>query len=133
MFTEREIELVRETWAAASKDPAAASALFYGKLFEVAPGVKPLFTGDMKEQGLKLMQMIGIAVHNMDRIDEIKPALIELAERHDDYGAEPEHYPVVGSTLIDTLATALGDAFTPEAEAAWTKTYGAVASVMLER
>ena len=80
MFTDREIELVRTTWSDASKDPAAAAALFYGRLFEVAPSVKPLFSGDMKEQGLKLMQMIGIAVNNMDKIDTIVPALVQLAE-----------------------------------------------------
>jgi nitric oxide dioxygenase len=133
MFTDREIELVRGTWAKASQDPSAAAALFYGRLFEVAPDVKPLFTADMKEQGLKLMQMIGIAVNNMHQIESIVPALHELAERHDDYGAVPEHYPVVGQVLIETLDKALGDEFTDEAEEAWAKTYGALATVMLER
>ena len=66
MFTDREIEVVRGTWAKASADPDAAAALFYGKLFETAPAVKPLFTADMKDQGRKLMQMIGIAVNNID-------------------------------------------------------------------
>lgn len=133
MFTDREIEVVRETWAKASADPDAAATLFYGKLFEAAPGVKPLFTADMKEQGRKLMQMIGIAVNNMENIEQIVPALIELGERHDKYGAEDDHYPVVGEVLIDTLRTALGDEFTDEADLAWARTYAAVASVMLSR
>ena len=133
MFTDREIELVRSTWAAASADPDAAATLFYGKLFEAAPGVKPLFSSDMKEQGRKLMQMIGVAVNNMHRIEEIVPALIELGERHDDYGAEPGHYPVVGSVLLDTLSTALGDEFSDEAALAWGRTYDALSSVMLSR
>ena len=130
MFTKEEIELVRSTWQPVSADPAAAATLFYGRLFEVAPEVKPLFTGDMKEQGLKLIQMVGIAVHNMERIEEIVPALQELGERHVGYGAEDAHYPVVGDVLIETLASALGDQFTDEARAAWTKTYGALAAVM---
>ncbi len=133
MFTEDEISIVRENWAKASADPDAAAGIFYGKLFETAPGVKPLFSGDMKQQGRKLMQMISIAVNNMDRIEEIVPALVELGERHDDYGAETAHYPVVGEVLIDTLRTALGDEFTDEAEAAWSKTYSAIASVMISR
>lgn len=134
MFTDQEIKIVRETWAMASTDPDAAASLFYGKLFEAAPDVKPLFTADMTDQGRKLMQMIGIAVNNMDRIEQIVPALIELGERHDDYGAQDAHYPVVGEVLIDTLRAALGDAFfTEEAEQAWARTYSAVASVMLSR
>lgn len=131
MFTDREVELVRTTWEAAARDPDAAAALFYGKLFEAAPSVKPLFSGDMKDQGRKLMQMLSFAVKNMERIEQIIPALIELGERHEGYGAEPDHYPVVGTVLLDTLATALGDDFTDEAEQAWSKTYNALSSVML--
>ncbi len=130
MFTEREIELVRDTWGQVAGDPDGAAQLFYGRLFETAPEVKPLFTGDMSEQGRKLMQMIGIAVNNMDRVEEIVPALQDLGRKHIGYGVVDEQYPIVGEVLLGTLASALGDAFTEEASAAWAKTYGALASVM---
>lgn len=133
MFTDKEIRVVKETWGQVSGDPDAAAALFYGRLFEVAPDVKPLFASDMKEQGRKLMQMIGVAVNNMDRIEQIVPALIELGERHDQYGTLPEHYPVVGAVLVETLERALGDAFTEEARSAWLRTYGALSGVMISR
>ena len=132
MFTENEMVLVRSSWAAVAEDPDAAAALFYGRLFEAAPSVKPLFSSDMKEQGRKLLQMIGIAVNNMDRIESIIPAVQDLGVRHVEYGAEAEHYPVVGAVLLDTLATALGDAFTDDTRAAWAKTYGALATVMTD-
>lgn len=130
MFTEREIELVRTTWAPVSANPDAAAELFYTRLFETAPAVRPLFPEDMKLQGRKLMQMIGVAVHNMHRIDEVIPALIELGERHEGYGAEAAHYPVVGAVLLETLGAALGADFDDEARAAWSKTYDALAGVM---
>ncbi len=132
MFTESEIAIVRDTWQPVAADPGAAAALFYGRLFEAAPEVKPLFKGDMDEQGRKLMQMIGIAVNNMHDVEKIIPALEKLGAAHAAFGAEPEHYPVVGDVLIGTLAVALGDAFTEEARAAWAKTYGALASVMIQ-
>lgn len=132
MFTDKEIELVRKTWGIAGADPDAAATLFYGKLFAAAPGVRPLFPDDMKAQGQKLMTMIGVAVNNMDKVEEIVPALEALGRRHVDYGAVPDHYPVVGDVLIDTLATALGDDFTDDARAAWAKTYGVLSSVMLD-
>jgi hemoglobin-like flavoprotein len=130
MFTEQEIQLVRSTWEPVSADPDAAAALFYGRLFETAPAVKPLFTGDMNEQGRKLMKMINLAVQSMDKIDEIVPALQALGKKHVAWGAQDAHYPVVGEVLIGTLAAALGDDFSDEARAAWIKTYGALASVM---
>ena len=132
MFTDREIELVRASWGEVAKDADQAAAMFYGRLFEVAPEVKPLFTSDIVEQGRKLMQMIGLAVNNMERIETIVPALQTLGENHKrDYGAAPEHYDVVGAVLLETLETALGDAFTDETRASWEKTYGAVSSVMI--
>jgi hemoglobin-like flavoprotein len=130
VLSEREIDLLRMTWARAAVDPDTVAALFYGRLFEAAPEVKPLFTSDMRQQGRKLMQMLGIAVHNAHRLQSTVPALRELGERHETYGAQAAHYPVVGEVLLGTLATALGSDFTAEARAAWTKTYGILASVM---
>jgi len=132
VFTEREIELVGKTWEIAGADPDAAATLFYGKLFAKAPGVRPLFPEDMKAQGQKLMQMIGVAVNNMATVEQIIPALEACGRRHVDYGALPDHYPVVGEVLLDTLATAVGDDFTDEARDAWAKTYGILSSVMLD-
>ncbi len=132
MFTDREIELVRKTWEVAGADPDAAAALFYGKLFAKAPAVRPLFPEDMKAQGQKLMQMIGVAVNNMSEIEKVVPAVEACGQRHVDYGALPDHYPVVGEVLLDTLATALGDDFTDEAREAWAKTYGVLSTVMID-
>jgi hemoglobin-like flavoprotein len=132
MFTEKEIELVRTSWDAVGGDVDGAAALFYGKLFAAAPAVRPMFPEDMKAQGQKLMQMIGTAVNNMERVEQIVPALEALGKRHVGYGALPDHYPVVGEVLLDTLATALGDDFTDEMRAAWAKTYGILSSVMVE-
>ena len=47
--------------------------------------------------------------------------LKELGARHADYGIQQEHYPIVGEALIETLAAALGDDFTPEAKSEWLK------------
>ena len=41
---------------------------------------------------------------------------------------EPEHYEWVGAALIDTLATALGDAFDADTKAAYLCVYGESAS-----
>ena len=131
MFSEREIELVRNTWNPVAADRDGSAALFYGRLFQVAPEVIPLFNGDMRSQGRKLMQMIGVAVHNMHRLEELLPALRRLGARHRTYGARPEHYPVVEAALMAMLTEALGHAFTDEAKTAWEKTYRTVATAML--
>ena len=77
--------------------------LFYGRLFEIAPEVKPLFKGDMTEQGKKLMQMLAVAVNGLPKLDTIVPAVQDMGVRHNDYGVAPEHYDSVGAALLWTL------------------------------
>jgi len=58
--------LVQDSWEKVAPIADTAAGLFYGKLFELDPALKPLFKdSDMKEQGKKLMQMIGAAVKGL--------------------------------------------------------------------
>ncbi len=123
--------LVQESWEKVKPISETAAELFYGKLFELDPGVKPMFAdSNMQEQGRKLMTMIGTAVSGLDHLDKLIPAVQDLGKRHVGYGVTAEHYDTVAAALLDTLAKGLGDDFTPEAEEAWTVTYTTLATVM---
>lgn len=86
----------------------------------------------MAEQGRKLMDMIGMVVAGLERVDELVPAVAELGRRHAGYGAQPAHYDVVADCLLWTLAQGLGEEFTPDVRAAWTEAYGLLAATMIE-
>ena len=131
-MTPEQIEMVQETWQDVSAISEQAAELFYGKLFELDPNVKPLFTSDMKEQGKKLMQTIGICVTGLTKLDDILPAVQELGRRHIDYEVEESHYDTVGNALLWTLEQGLGKKFTPEVAEAWALTYTTLAGVMKE-
>jgi truncated hemoglobin YjbI len=68
-MTLEEISLVQNTWAKVVPIKEAAAELFYGKLFELDPALKPLFKGDIMEQGRKLMAMIDVAVNGLARLE----------------------------------------------------------------
>lgn len=129
-MTPQQIDLVQTTWAQVVPIQETAAKLFYGKLFELDPSLKPLFKGDIKEQGVKLMKMIGVAVNGLTRLGEIVPAVQDLGRRHVPYGVKSGHYDTVGAALLWTLETGLGAAFTPEVKEAWSKTYATLATVM---
>ena len=129
-MTPEQVKLVQQSFAQVAPIADEAADLFYDRLFESAPGVRPLFPDDMAEQKKKLMQMLATAVANLHRVDEILPALEDLGRRHVDYGTRSEHYDTVGEALLWTLEQDLGEAFTPEVEEAWTKTYTMIAEVM---
>ncbi len=121
---------VRASFAKVAEIAPQAAAIFYGRLFDLDPALKPLFKGDMNEQGRKLMAMIGTAVANLDRLDTIVPAVQALGRAHVTYGVKPAHYDTVGAALLWTLGQGLGDAFTLPVEAAWTEAYTVLATVM---
>jgi hemoglobin-like flavoprotein len=129
-MTPEQVVLVKNSWALVTPIADKAAELFYGKLFELDPELKSLFTGDMTEQGRKLMNMINTAVNSLDRLEAIVPAVEQLGERHAGYGVKDEDYDTVGAALLWTLETGLGEAFTPEVKEAWTITYNVLASTM---
>jgi hemoglobin-like flavoprotein len=122
--------LVRDSFAKVVPIAEPAAAMFYARLFDLDPSLKPLFKGDMPEQGRKLMAMIGTAVANLDKLETIVPAVQALGRRHAGYGVPAESYDTVGAALLWTLGQGLGDAFTPAVEAAWTEAYTVLATVM---
>ena len=130
-MTPNEIELVQSSFAKVVPISGQAAALFYTRLFELAPEVRALFKGDMVEQGRKLMTMLGSVTRGLNDLDTLVPVAQRLAVRHVGYGARPAHYAVVGAALIDTLDKGLGAEFTSDVRAAWEKAYGTLSGVMI--
>jgi len=129
-MTPEQIALVQTSFAQVLPIADIAAALFYGRLFELDPSLKPLFKGDMQEQGRKLMTMIRVVVNGLNRIDQLVPAVQELGRRHARYGVQDAHYDTVGAALLATLHQGLGEAFTPDVAAAWATAYGLLADTM---
>lgn len=130
-MTDAEIELVRESFAHLHRRKVETAAMFYGRLFEIAPEVRPLFTGDIAAQGVKLMETLTVAIATLRDPGGLTALLKKLGRAHHGYGVEARHYDSVGAALIWTLRTSLGPAFTPELERAWTSLYRDVANTMI--
>lgn len=131
-MTPQQITLVRDSFKQVLPIREQAAELFYNRLFEIAPETRPLFKGDMRSQGAKLMAAIATVVNALDKLETVLEPVQAMARRHVGYGVTEEHYAVVGEALLWTLGRGLGDAFTPEVEAAWAIAYGALSGVMIE-
>lgn len=131
-LSESDIVLIQESFSQVAPIADQAAGLFYNRLFEIAPEVRPLFKSDITEQGKKLMSTLAIVVNGLRDLGAIVPVAQDLAKRHVGYGVQAAHYEPVGAALIWTLGQGLGEAFTPETEAAWVKAYGVLSGVMIE-
>ncbi len=130
-MTPADAALVKSSFDKVKPIAADAAALFYGRLFEIAPEVKPLFKGDMSEQGRKLMTTLAVVVNGLDNLPSILPAASALAKKHVGYGVKPAHYAPVGAALLWTLERGLGPAWTQPLAAAWTNAYTTLSGFMI--
>jgi len=126
-----QIRLVQETFDKVRPISEEAAKLFYNRLFELAPSLRSLFKGDMKTQGIMLMQMLDYAVTCLDKPDTLIPTIQDLGKRHVGYGVKDEYYETVGEALLWALEHGLGKDFTPDVKDAWVAAYKLLSDTMI--
>jgi len=122
--------LVQDSFEQVKPNADAVARMFYGCLFEFDPRLEQLFTGDLAEQGRKLMRMLGLAVKGLDNLAELVPTLLVLGRQHASYGVAEHDYMTVRRALLWTLERGLGAAFTPEVRESWSTVYNLLADTM---
>ena len=122
---------LRKTFALVERQSHVAALVFYQRLFELNPMLRPLFKTDIELQAAKLMDMLSSALSLMEKPEELNETLEELGARHVGYGVKTEHYETVGDALLAMLSTVLGKDFTADTRKAWTDLYQFIASTML--
>ncbi|WP_017327717.1 globin family protein [Synechococcus sp. PCC 7336] len=127
------VELLESSFAKIKPSGPQFAASFYTNLFESAPAAKPLFAHvDPESQQKKLLASLVLVVENLRNGDVLGSTLRGLGARHVQYGALPEHYPLVGAALLQTFEQYLGDDWKPAVKQAWVDAYGAITELMLD-
>ncbi len=72
---------------------------------------------------MNAIQTLAVVVKGLNQPETMLPAVQSLGQRHKTYGVTPDHFQSVGAALLWTLEKGLGDAYTPEVNAAWTEAY----------
>jgi nitric oxide dioxygenase len=142
VLTEPERRLVRNSFKLVVPIADTAADLFYKRLFELRPEYRALFADDIAAQKRKLVRMLAFVVKSIDYADaqwrdDVPPeqdlmlVVLALGRRHTElYRIPSESYAVVAEALLWTLDYGLGEAFTPEVRAAWTRLYTVLAQTM---
>ena len=117
-------------------------------MFEVAPDAWKVFPwgqGNTKDKELfKSPQFVKFAIRFTSMLDMaidmlgpdmemVELELTEIGIMHISVGVTPRHYPLMGASLIDTLASELGpEVFTQKHKDAWNATFTFMSSTMME-
>lgn len=64
-------------------------------------------------------------------IELLTEVLLELGEKHVQYGVKSSHYPTMGQALLKTVEELLGDRFTQDVKDAWLEIFQALSYDMI--
>lgn len=128
---DRDILIIKTSWSYLITQSDEVGLLFYDKLFELDPTLKPMFHNDMEKQIQKLMDMITFMVTRLQKLTDIENDIDALALRHVKYGVRYEHYQIMGNALLWALQNSLGDLWDDDTKAAWTELYNFLALSMI--
>ena len=127
------IELLEQSLNVVKQQSADFTTKFYANLFADYPELEPLFANArMTEQGKKLFAALVLTIDNLQNPDLLTATLKGLGTRHIKYGVLPQHYPMVGNSLLKSLESCLGNGWTIEVKQAWIEAYTAVTQLMLD-
>ena len=132
ILTPQQKRLIKQSFESIQDYSNALTKLFYGRLFELRPDLRPMFKINLEDQSRKLLDMLVVIVEALDDFDSLRPRLAELGRKHVTYGVVSEHYQIVRSALLWAVGQALEIEFDTDTKAAWNQMLGAVADAMLE-
>lgn len=134
MLSENTIKTVKSTVPLLVNAGTGVTEYFYNRMFTHNPELKDIFNMGNQETGKQpfaLFSALAAFAQNIDNLDVLTSALSRITHKHTSLNILPEHYPIVGHHLIETLRELLPDAFTIEVEQAWTEAYHLLADLCI--
>ncbi|HET8938203.1 MAG TPA: globin domain-containing protein [Polyangiales bacterium] len=125
------IALLRSSFSEIKRRRPDVAAVFFKRLFEVAPALRRAFKGAAKDEQRELTEVLGQIVASLDHSEALTGHLTRLGQRHAALKARPTHYRLAGDTLMWTFEQVLKRDFTAPLRAAWMQAYAAMAKTML--
>jgi hemoglobin-like flavoprotein len=130
-MTPEQVELVEESWKAASAALDDVAADFYRRLFAADPALVGLFSHDPARQRARFAAELEQIIFSIRRHEEFLGRAGQLGVRHRGYGVRVAHYRIAEGALLGAFGAALGDAWTDDVEQAWRLAYNITAEAMM--
>ncbi|ALS77661.1 nitric oxide dioxygenase [Planococcus kocurii] len=134
MLSEQTRSIVKSTVPVLEEYGMAITTRFYENLFVAHPELLNIFNQANQAQGRQqaaLANAVHAAAVNIDNLEEILPAVVQIAHKHVSVGVLPEHYPIVGEYLLKAMKEVLGDAATDDILEAWAEAYDVIADAFI--
>lgn len=118
-MTPEQISLVRQSWRQLLPASHTLAVNLIQRLAIMDPQLRQLLPEDTQRGGQRLVQIISMAVHNLDKLRHLQPTLQSLGERYAAQGIQAHHYDTLREAFLWTLAQGLGLGFEGPVGEAW--------------
>ena len=133
--SQKTIDIVKATAPLLKKHGRRVTTRMYEIMFHNYPEVKQQFDMSAQADGsqpAKLATAVYSYAAHLDQPEALKSMIGRIAQRHVQTHVQPEQYPIVGESLLQSMEEVLGAAATEEVVSAWTEAYQALASLFIE-
>ena len=128
------MEIVKASAPALEKHGLAITTAMYARLFE-NKDIEAMFDRAAQasgEQPKRLAAAILAYATNIDKLQNLGPAVSRMVSRHIETGVKAEHYPHVANALLPAIRDVLGEEVaTDEVLAAWGAAYWMLADILI--
>ena len=128
-MTNQQREIIEQSWQYLVDNESDPGMIFYNRLFEIAPSLRPLFKSDMKAQSHKVIESIAHVVQHLND-SEMVIYLRSLGAGHNKFKVKPVHYDFIEAAFLWTLQKVLGAKWNDDVKQAWTELYTIIATEM---
>jgi len=108
---------------------------FYQTMFRDYPEVKPLFNQANQHEGHQqraLANAVLIYAKNIEKLENLGPLVSTIINKHVSLQIQPEHYPIVGASLLKAIREVLGEEIATDAVIeAWAAAYDQLAEILI--
>ena len=126
--------IVKSTAPALQKHGLAITTAMYARLFENTE-IEAMFDRAAQVSGEQPQRLAGAILayaKNIDKLENLGPAVQTMVARHVDTGVKPEHYPYVAAALLPAIREVLGaEVATDEVLSAWGEAYWMLADILI--
>lgn len=136
MLSQTTIDIVKSTAPILQEHGETLTKHFYKRMFTHNPEVAPYFNPANQAEGTQQRALAGAIcayAANIDNLDILGGAVELIAQKHASLQIKPEHYPIVGENLLESIHEVLGDGATEDIINAWAEAYGFLADILIGR
>jgi nitric oxide dioxygenase len=136
MLTSAQRDIIKATVPLLETGGEALISYFYRLMLDTHPEVRVLFNEAHQANGSQpraLANGVLMYAKNIDRLENLAGLASQIINKHVALQILPEHYPIVGSCLLQAIREVLGaDIATDAVIAAWAAAYRQLANILIE-